>query len=315
MRSPAVVDSYPLSPLQQGMLFHAVSAPSSGVDIEQIVCTLRQPVDAAALESAWRKVADRHAILRSAFRWDDEPVQEVFAETELSWLEEDLRMLPASHREQHFVTFLADDRSRGFAMNEAPLFRLTWFHFAEHEARLVWTFHHALLDGRSFLIVLREVFAFYFAEVSGTALDLPQPRPFRDHIDFLQSHQGGGSEGYWREMLRGFTAPTPLVVDGLPGCAKTPGQADYERRLSRSATDALRAFAATNALTLNTVVQGAWALLLSRYSGEKDIVFGATRACRRSSVESATEMVGLFINTLPVRTQPRDDLRLVPWLQ
>ena len=315
MTQGKIESEYPPSPLQHGMLFHALAAPGSGVDIEQMVCTLREEIDPEALRAAWRHVIARHPILRTAFHWEAQPVQQVWEKADAPWHGEDWRETAADARESRMAAWLRDDRRRGFAMDEAPLMRLALFHFGEREHCLVWTFHHALLDGRSFPIVLREVFAFYAAIRAGTTLALPSPRPYRDHIDWLQTQDPSASAAYWREALSGFTAPTPLVIDGLPGRAAESAQGDCEIRLSTASTAALRDLAAANDLTLNTLVQGAWSLLLARYSGEDDIVFGATRACRRSSVEGAGDMVGLFINTLPVRVRIAPGAALLPWLR
>ncbi len=303
-----IVAAYPLSPLQHGMLFHALAAPGSGVDVEQMVCTLREEINPARLRAAWRQVIARHAILRTAFHWDTQPEQRVWENADAPWVEENWR---ESECESRLAGWLRDDRRRGFAMNEAPLMRLALFQIGARESVLVWTFHHALLDGRSFPIVLREVFALS----ADPPLALPSPRPFCEHIDWLQTLHPSASAAYWRETLRGFTAPTPLVIEGLPDRAAESAQADCDVQLSTATTAALRDLATAHDLTLNTLVQGAWALLLSRYSGESDIVFGATRACRRSSVEGASEMVGLFINTLPVRVRLAPDTALLPWLR
>ena len=272
-----IVAAYPLSPLQHGMLFHALAAPGSGVDVEQMVCTLREEIDPAKLRAAWRQVIARHAILHTAFHWDTQPEQRVWENADAPWVEEDWRESECASR---LAGWLCDDRRRGFAMDEAPLMRVALFQIGARESVLVWTFHHALLDGRSFPNVLGEVFALS----ADPLLALPSPRPFREHIDWLQTLNPSASATYWRETLRGFTAPTPLVIDDLPDRAAESAQADCDIHLSTATTAALRDLATAHDLTLNTLVQGAWSLLLSRYSGESDIVFGATRACRRSSV-------------------------------
>lgn len=298
-----IADRYPLTPLQQGMLYHALSAPHSGVDIEQLVCTLRETVNAARLRSAWEQVVARHAILRTAFRWDSTPVQEVAARVELSWSED------STTSEASFAQFLREDRIAGFEMDRAPLLRLRLFRFGAAEFRLVWTFHHALLDGRSIPIVLRDVFAIY----DGAAL-APEPRPYREFIEWLQTRDHTASESFWRGALDGFSAPTPIPVEHLGVCAAHPEQGDADATLDSTTTSRLRTLADAHGFTLNTLVQGAWALLLSRYSGEEDVVFGATRACRRGSVEGADTIAGLFINTLPVRVRVPSDTQLIPWL-
>ena len=202
-------------------------------------------------------------------------------------------------------------------MARAPLMRLTFLRCCETKSRLIWTFHHAVLDGRSFAPILREVFAHYDAFRAGTELRLTVPRPYRDYITWLQKQDFSKAEGFWRRILEGFTAPTPLVVDHVPVTRRKSeiGQGDEEIWLSTETTSALQSLAEENQLTLNTIVVGAWSLSLSRYSDEAEVVFGVTRACRRSAIEGAETMMGLFINTLPMRVRVSPEAALVPWLK
>ncbi|MBZ5723521.1 MAG: amino acid adenylation domain-containing protein [Acidobacteriia bacterium] len=318
--TPALaIDRYPVSPLQHGMLFQHLTAPQSGVDIEQMVCTLRETLEPSLLRRAWEHVVSRHPVLRTAFQFqaDGDPVQIVSREVALPWQEHDWRTVPPDLRADRLAAFLSEDRHRGFNMSEAPLLRLTLVRVEEAEYRLVWTFHHALLDGRSFPLVLQEVFALYESSLTGQELDLPRPRPYRDYIEWLQSQDPSSAEAYWRRQLRGFSVATPLVVD-KPSGAHSPAldrQGDDSVVLSAAATTALNELARGNGVTLNTVVQGAWALLLSRYSGEEDVAYGVVRACRKSSVDGADDMVGLFINTLPMRVRVPSEAKLADWLK
>ncbi len=305
--------TYPLSPLQQGMLFHALSSPHSGVDIEQLVLTLREPVDVERLRAAWERVVARHGILRTAFRCDGaEPMQDVREKVAVPFRVEDRSGFVSGENATYLAVWMQADRACGFTMDEAPLLRLHLFRLGEEHWQLVWTFHHALLDGRSFPILLEEVFAFY----ENSALpELPQPLPYADFIAWHREQDHSAGESFWREQLAGFTTPNLLVVDGLGGRTATRQQGDVETSLPPAVTAQLIARTEQSGVTLNTLVQGAWAILLSRYTGEQDIVFGATRAGRHSTVAGADEMVGLFINTLPVRTTVREDALLIPWLQ
>lgn len=299
-RTSALESSYPLSPTQQGMLYNSLAAAVPGIDVEQMVCSLAEPIEPAALRRAWDVVVGRHPILRTQFRWAglDEPVQEVRAAVEIPFAQQDLRHLPLPEAKRAVEAFLIEDRRRGFRLDEAPLLRLCLFQLEDAHWELVWTFHHAILDGRSFPIVLTEVFD---ALDQRGPVEVTERRPYREHIQWLRRAEAPSSEAFWREALRGFSAPTPLVggrsVEGAPSFD--------ERQLNLSPAATSELYAAANALgvTLNTLVQGAWALLLARYSGEADVVFGATRACRRTAFDGvgADEMVGLFINTVPVR--------------
>ena len=213
---------------------------------------------------------------------------------------------------------LVADRRRGFDMARAPLLRLTLVRYGETKNRLIWTFHHAVLDGRSFAPLLREVFSYYEALRAGTEVTLELPgRPYREYIRWLQKRDFSNSEGFWRRALDGFTEPTPLVVDCVPNKDRKVEirGGNHELWLSTEITSALRSLADRNELTLNTIVQGAWSLLLSRYSHEIEVVFGVTRNCRRSAIEGAETMVGLFINTLPLRVRVTPEAALIPWLK
>jgi amino acid adenylation domain-containing protein len=311
--------AYPLSPMQQGMLFQSLLAPGSGAYVEQLLCDLHEVVDEAALRQAWAAVIGRHAVLRTNFRWadHDEPRQEVHREAAFPWQLLDWSAIAEAEQETRLAEFLKADRGRGFDMAQAPLLRLTLLRCGEAKSRLIFTFHHALLDGRSFALILREVFAHYEAFRAGKELTLQPPRPYRDYIGWLQEQDFSKAEGFWRNLLRGFTAPTPLVVDHVstPDAKAEIRKGDQEIRLSAEITSALRSLAEEHELTLSTIVQGAWSLLLARYSNETEVVFGVTRACRRSTIEGADAMVGVFINTLPLRVRVDPEAALGPWLK
>jgi natural product biosynthesis luciferase-like monooxygenase protein/amino acid adenylation domain-containing protein len=308
--------AYPLSPLQQGLLFHALATPHSGVDIEQVVVGLRETLDLAAWERAWQRVTEHHEVLRTNFHWHGttEPHQEIQPRVTVPIHCEDWRGIPADKHESAWPAWLEAERLREFNLATAPLFRIALFQFSETDWRLVWTFHHLLLDAQGIRIVLRDVFALYEAFQSGQEQHWPSPRPFRDHIEWLQKQDRAAAEEFWRERMKGFTAPTSLPSPASSEREGKINRGEQELLLSAAATEALDFFAATHHLTLNTLVQGAWALLLARYSGTHDIVFGAVRNGRRSSVTGAEAIAGLFINTVPVRARVAPDLQLGAWL-
>lgn len=160
---------HPLTSIQQGMLFHHIAGGHPGVDLEQIVAELREELDVAALQSAWRRVIAHHEALRTEFAWEGlpEPVARVLPQVELAWTDHDWSAVPAAEREERFARWLRDDRQSGVPLAKAPLLRFALFRFGAREQRLVWTFHHLLLDGRSFAQVLREVFTSYDAARAG----------------------------------------------------------------------------------------------------------------------------------------------------
>jgi amino acid adenylation domain-containing protein len=313
-----IEDSYPLSPLQQGMLFHSLLDGESGVDIVQEIADLSEDLDVDAFEEAWKRVARRHPMLRTSFQWDglDAPVQQVH--TRLPSLERhDWRDRSEKDQEAELEMFVRSDRRRGFDLRRAPLMRLSLFQLAPSAYRFVWTFHHALLDGWCISIVLKEIFAFYDAFRRGQEPVFDEPRPYRDYIEWLRKLDLSRAESFWRDSLNGFRAPTPLVVDRLniDGTIDDPLHGELEIRLSESVTSTLRSLARKHDLTLNTMLQAAWACLLGRYSGEEDVVFGATRQCRPSAMAGAESVVGLFINTLPIRARVGPDRSVLDLLR
>ena len=311
-----IENAYELSPMQQGMLFHAMGEPGSGVDIEQIVCRLDEPLDTAAMLRAWDLIASRHTILRTAFVWENvaEPLQQVEDAVRIPSELFDWRTTASAEQTARWDQLLADDRRQGFELSGAPLMRLHIVHFGESAYRMLWTFHHALLDGRSFPIVLREVFSAYAAFRDGVQ-DGPRllPRkPYSDYIEWLRTQDLPQAEQFFREMLKGFRAPTP-VPSSAPSHETRWGVA--QSHLSQELTEKLSAFAQTVGVTLNTLLQGAWALLLHHHSGEQDIVFGATRAGRASTLNDVDAPIGLFINTLPLRISIQPDTSVGDWLR
>ncbi len=310
---------YSLSPMQQGMLFHSLRAPESGVYFEQLTCTLRGGLDVHAFGRAWQRVLERHPVLRTAFVWKqlDKTLQVVHRQLKLPLEQRDWRHLSPGEQEAHLEAFLQADRARGFDLSQAPLIRLALLRITEDAYYFVWSHHHILMDGWSSPLLLKEVLAFYEAFRGGQELHIELPRPYRDYIVWLQRQDLDGATIFWRQTLRGFTAPTPLVVDQPPeSVAGREEQYDeQELWLSEATTVALQTLARQHRLTLSTFVQGAWALLLSRYSGQEDVVFGVTVSGRPAELAGVESMLGLFINTLPMRVHVPSQTPVIDWLK
>ena len=319
MKPRTVEDIYPLSPLQEGILYHNLFAPETGVYLLQNACVLRN-LDVPRFVSAWEKVMARHAILRTAFVWKnlERPLQVVGRLVGLPLVQQDWCGLSPVEQAQRLETFLENDRRRSFELTRGPLMRISLFRLTPESHELVWTYNHLLLDGWSKHIVVNEVFAFYRAALQGRELTMKPAPAFRDYIAWLQRQDLAEAEVYWRETLRGFKVPTRLRRTD-PGSRDAPSQRESidqeRRRLPLDASATLQAFVRSHQLTLNTLVQGAWALLLARRSGDKDVVFGTTVSGRPPDLPGAESMVGVFINTLPLRVQIPADTRLLAWLQ
>jgi amino acid adenylation domain-containing protein len=318
IRAQDVEDVYELSPLQQGMLFQTLHAPDSGMYFHQTAYTLQGAVDARAFHRAWQKVVDRHPVLRTSFHWEDleKPLQVVHRRVQVPLDEWDWRGQPEAEQEKRLPEFLAENRRRGFALTQAPLLRLALLRLTDDTYQCVFAHHHLLWDGWSGPIVMREFLAFYEALRQGQEPRRPQPRPFRDYIVWLQKQDAAKAEAFWRKTLAGIAGPTRLAIDRHRGGPGGPEKAEEERvQLSAELSAGLQTVARRHGLTLNTVVQGAWALLLSRYSGEKSVIFGTSVSGRPAGLPGVESMVGLFINTLPVRIDVPADEPLVPWLK
>jgi amino acid adenylation domain-containing protein len=312
-------DIYPLSPMQKGMLFHTLLTPETGVYFEQFCWGLRGELNAEALRRAWQHVADRHPVLRTSFDWEqlDRPMQLVHRRIEVTWDQQDWGPLSEMERRIRLQAFLEADRQRGFTLRHPPLFRLALFRTSGAVHYLVWSHHHLLLDGWSSSLLLAEVAVSYRAFCLGLEPELSPIRPYRDYIVWLQRQDLSRAEAYWRQALKGFQAPTPLPIGRAAG-RMTGSEPDYDDEhiyLSPEATERLQAFAQRHHLTLQTLVQGAWAILLSRYGGEADVVFGTTASGRSPEIPGVESMIGLFINTLPTRVRVPGGEPLVAWLQ
>lgn len=316
--SVSIEEIYPLSPLQQGLLFHTVAEPGSGMYVEQVGWTFHGALAADTYRRAWEVVLERHAVLRTGFVWQDvdRPLQVVYQSVKLPFHSHDWSMLPAAEQDARLRALLEQDGRREFDLSMPPLMRLTLVRLQERVHQFVWTHHHLLLDGWSVPIVLGEIFDIYAALSDGRDVLLPPTRSYREYIAWLGRQNPEASAEYWRRALHDATVPT-----ALPHGRSTATLCDRAEPESRSldvataTTDALHALGRLHHLTMNTFVQGAWALLLSCHSGEEDVVFGAVVSGRPPAVDGIEAMVGLFINTVPVRVRVRPEAPLIHWLQ
>ncbi|MBE9120382.1 amino acid adenylation domain-containing protein [Tychonema sp. LEGE 07199] len=312
-----IEDFYPLSPAQQGILFHSLYQPESGVYFGQLLCVLRGDLNVSAFRNSWQKVVERHPILRTSFLWENlkEPVQAVRKQAALSWQEINWRSLSVSEQQQQLETFLKADREQGFDLKSAPLIRIALAQLEADTFQFILSHHHLVLDGWSLAIVLEEVFAFYQAFSQGEELHLKRPRPYRDYIAWLHQQDLSAAESFWRQTLKGFAAPTAIARCNIVAGNHLESSGEQQVIFSATATATLQSAARQHQLTLNTLVQAAWALLLSRYSGEEDVVFGTVVSGRSPDLIGAESVVGLFVNPLPVRVKINPQDVILSWLK
>jgi len=311
-------DLYPLSPVQEGMLFHGVYDPDSVVYFEQQNITLQGELNLVQFEQSWQQVYARHPVLLSRFLWQglQRPLQCVHPVSPLPIVFKDWRSIPHVEIDQRLTALLKTDREQGFKFDQIPLMRLTLISLPDKQHQLIWSYHHILLDGWSTAQVLSEVFQTYQALSQSQSLQLPIAPAYGQFIHWLGQQDQVQAEHFWRDYLQGFEAPIKLGMQISRG--KLTDQSMHHEEVSAKLPVTLSrqfdTFTQTHHLTVNTILQGAWALLLSRYSGESDIVFGCTVSGRPAGLNGVEEMVGLFINTLPLRVSVNYDMPLLEWL-
>ena len=310
MNKKNIENIYPMTPMQQGILFHTLNAPETGLYIVQSSYRFNNQINLTAFKQAWQQVINHNLILRTSFHWQQykEPFQVVHKQVELPWRELQLK------EGEKLETWLEKDRKEGFNLNQAPSMRLSLIHLDNNTYQFIWSCHHVILDGWSTALVLKQVLDSYQALSQGNITTLKPSRPYGDYVAWLRQQDLSQAEAYWQKTLKGFTVPTPLELGKWRDLGSW-GLGEASVKLSPENTEVLKAFAKQHQLTVNTLIRGAWALLLSRYSGEDDVVFGATSSGRPPNLVGSESMVGLFINTLPVRVKVPADRSLISWLQ
>ncbi|GLK69618.1 non-ribosomal peptide synthetase [Hansschlegelia plantiphila] len=296
----AVEAVFPLSPLQRGLLFHAAEDPEGAAYVEQSVVTV-DGLDAERFAQAWRETFARHQALRSVFIADN---QVVFRDAACPIEIVDARGLG----DAALAAIASEERARRFDLVRGPLSRLKLLRCDEARWRLVWTFHHVILDGWSASLAIGEALTRY---AGGT---LPEVAPYARYVDWLSRRDAAADEAFWREALAGVDEPTLLGA----AAASAGGQSEHgllRRRRDHAATARLVAFARRERVTLNALIQGAWALLLSRRTGQETVTFGATVSGRPAELDGCETMIGLFINTLPVAVSAPPGRRVGEWLR
>ncbi|MBW0971024.1 amino acid adenylation domain-containing protein [Pseudomonas aeruginosa] len=304
-----IEDIYPLSPMQHGMLFHSLYEQASGDYLNQLRVDVHG-LDPARFRAAWQAALDSHDILRAGFLWQgdlEQPLQVIHKHLELPFAEHDWRGREALA--EALDELAASERRRGFELEQAPLLRLVLVRMDEERYHLVYTHHHILLDGWSSAQLLGEVLARY----TGKQAERTGGR-YRDYITWLQAQDKRVSEAFWKEQLAELLEPTRLA-QAVAAEREQVGSGQFQRSLPPARTARLKTFAQRHAVTLNTLVQAAWSLLLQRYTGQDTVVFGATVAGRPAELAGIERQIGLFINTLPVVATPQPGMRLTDWLQ
>jgi amino acid adenylation domain-containing protein len=315
---PDMVDAYPLTPVQRHMLRRELSDPHPGQYVIQAdYLFIAGAMDVDAITRAWQQIIARHPVLRSSFVWEgfQGPVQVVHEDAPVEVQQHDWVAFSESEQLRLQDELVAADRARGFDLAQAPLLRVHLMEIAPGMFKYMSTNHHILLDGWSRAIVQQEVFAVYEGLLTGQEVSLPPQRSFRDYIAWLRGQEQHEAEYFWQDYLKGFTSPTPLVRSrGLPDPVKGMEFAKQRVPLPADTATAAREFCRRHQLTLNTVIEGAWLLLLSRYTGRDDVVLGVTSSGRSTDFDGVDTVAGLCMNVLPVRVRIEPDEPALSWL-
>ncbi|MEU4837045.1 amino acid adenylation domain-containing protein [Nocardia testacea] len=298
---PSLTDVWPLTALQAGLLFHAIydRDTTDGYTV-QAALTFAGDVDTDRMRRAAQALVDRHDSLRTAFvESAGGPRQLVLGDTRADWQYSDLTEIPSGEARDHAFQELADAATAPFDPARPPLLRFHLVRTGTDEYRLLVTNHHLVLDGWSMPLLIHELLTLYAA--GDEPADLAAPRSYRDYLQWLHGQDRDAATQAWQRMLAGIESPTR--VTGPADRAVTAPSGETGRALDAATTAAVLDLGRTHGITPNTAIQVAWALLLTALTGRSDVVFGNTVSDRPPHIPGVEYMVGLFINTLPVRVR------------
>lgn len=319
---------YALAPLQQAFLWHSLQT-SVQDGLIHMRCTLRGDVDTEVLQQAWEYVVAQHSVLRTSVHWQGvkQPLQVVAKRADVPWTHVDLR--ECDDQQKALTDFLAEDRGRGFELTQAPISRLALIRLDETEYELVWSCHHLMLDGWSGALVFNQVFDCYRALRRGERPVIKARPTYQSYVRWLKQQDEAAAEKFWRGELKGVREPVGLPVrferekvgveaSGYSG-PRTPNAGGFETdpciTFSAEVMAGVQGFLRSHHLTLNTFMQGIWALLLHGYSQNPDIVFGTTVSGRQGDLAGVEAIVGMLLNVLPVRVKVAAEQTVLDWLQ
>ncbi|WP_426454579.1 amino acid adenylation domain-containing protein [Paenibacillus sp. S-38] len=295
---------YPLTPMQKGMLFHSLLGGQPGAYVEQVSLQLQGSLDIELLRRSWMAVTRRHDVLRTNFYGSgrEEPVQLVFRAKEIPFQYEDIRGMNVIERAAYAEDWIARDRARGFELSRDPLMRVAVLRKEDAAYQILWSHHHILLDGWCLPLIFRELFSLYACYLKGNEPELPPAVPYRRYLSWLEQRDVEAAEKYWMAYLEGYEGSSSLpkrAADEAQQSAYDPKV--YKTGFGRDLTERMNGTARRNGVTLNTLLQTAWAVLLQMYTGRQDVVFGSVVSGRPPEIPGIEAIVGLCINTIPVR--------------
>ncbi|WP_260989993.1 condensation domain-containing protein, partial [Paenibacillus xylanexedens] len=302
-----VASMYLLSPMQEGMLFHALREPHSSAYLEQMSFTVQGSLHKVHLEESLSLLMDRYDIFRTVFKHTGlkRPLQIVLKKRNPSIVFEDFTGLTEDEVKISVEQFKQGDREHGFDLTRDVLLRLAVLKTGDQSYEIIWSHHHILMDGWCMSIVLKEFFYMYKQLCNGKAIDLPAVKPYVNFINWLKAQDREEALGYWKNYLAGYEQRTAIPTSSHFTSEEYILE-ETHLTFSEALTERLMHLSKYHQVTMNSMLQAAWGLLLRRYNNTNDVVFGAVVSGRPAEIDGVENMVGLFINTLPVRMGPNE---------
>ena len=322
MKTKNIEDIYQLTPVQKGMLFHCLYDSELSLYFFQHIFSLHGNLKVAIFEKAWQLVIDRHPILRTGFYWEDieNPLQIVYSQVKVPLSHYDWSDMDSVEQKKQLEYFIQSDRQKSFDFSQPCLMRHTLIRTTDDCYLYIWSFNHIIIDGWGGSLVFQEFVETYGALCKDEDMSLVPTRPFRDYIDWLEEQDISKAEIFWRQALKGIKAPTPLTyIEKIERIDQLSTQevrySEEIIQLSLTSTQTLNSFATQHRLTLATIINGIWAILLSRYSCCSNVLYGCTVTGRPADLNGVELMVGMFVNTLPIHVNINAEEVFLSWLQ
>jgi hypothetical protein len=322
MKTKNIEDIYQLTPVQRGMLFHCLYDSELSLYFFQHIFGIHGNLNVELFEKAWQLVIDRHPILRTGFYWSEieNPLQIVYGQVKVPISFYDWSEMNSGEQEKQFQSLILRDRQKSFDFSQPCLMRHTLIRTTDDCYQYIWSFNHIIIDGWGGSLIFQEFVETYGKLCKNQEVALASTRPFRDYIDWLEEQDIEQTESFWRQALQGIRKPTSLTyiekVDKIDQSSTSEIRYSEEIiQLSLKTTQELDFFASQNRLTLATIINGIWAILLSRYSCSSDVLYGCTVTGRPADLKGIESMIGMFVNTLPIHANINKKQSLLSWLQ
>ncbi|MCP5050629.1 MAG: AMP-binding protein, partial [bacterium] len=305
-----IADILALTPTQEGLLYHYLKEPESGHYFEQLSLTINGKIDFKLFKNAWNSVVETNEMLRTRFKWEKAkaPVQIILKRYTVPIVFHDLSTGDVNDKRQQLKKIKDNDRIDGFELNSVPS-RITLCKIREGGYEMIVSNHHILYDGWSNGILLKEFFSFYNDFTRQLSPIIPIKTKFKEYINRIQNQNIEDHKNYWRTYLRGFEAGASISIKQKKRGSRTNCiTGTIHREVPGVLEDKLDVFTKSRKLTPASLFYSAWGILYQRYSNSEDVLFGTTVSGRSGNIKGIESMVGLFVNTIPLRVRIKDNI-------